>query len=441
MTKKKPDKKTGKKIRKKTRHKRRKKIKSRAKSIKDKRKESFDSFSMSTDEILIKIYSVFTEADLIISFDKIKVYMNPFNIIGEIKSIEENRPKNKLNEYGKSVVKYIKGKKKIDLLDLFDKGILFILHWNEGLLNGFNDMLLEKLTGYLTTNMNILQQYRLDASRSDIGGSLYFNDENYQRTSLVYKIHISVKSEYLFDALELFSQYPKLGHFPCFKIVFPKFQHSEYKNIPHFMEKIDNPDRFIREYEEITGATASANIVLYPFIEKDDVFEDKVLIPFMKFWNKQCDTMWARDHNYLWFNTRLGSSLYFAYGYDTASRLGCYVDNNESDCINFKITDNLKKLQNRYCENEDFSDDDMKCLEKNFNLNLTDLCDDSLNSIPNVWGTRRKMKEIKHVKNKCLTKKKKKHPTDISEELDAVKKAIEEIRVSKLHQGLALGDL
>ena len=46
----------------------------------------------------------------------------------------------------------------------------------------------------------------------------------------------------------------------------------------------------------------------------------------------------------------------------------------------------------------------MKCLKTNFNLDLNDLCDDSANSIPNVWGTVRKMKEIKYVKNKCLTK-------------------------------------
>jgi hypothetical protein len=48
----------------------------------------------------------------------------------------------------------------------------------------------------------------------------------------------------------------------------------------------------------------------------------------------------------------------------------------------------------------------MKCLKTNFNLDLNDLCDDAKNSIPNVWGTVKKMKEIDYVKNRCLTKNK-----------------------------------
>jgi len=381
------------------------KTKAGAKSTRDKRKESFSSFRFITDELSIKTFSGFTGSDLSIVFDEVEIFLNPFNIIGKIKSIDNNRPPKELNEYGKSVVKYLKTKTRIDLVDLFDKGILFILYCDENLANGFNSMFSSYLTEYLDYKMKNISIYSLDRETSNIKGSIYFNHENNESTSQVYKIHISVKQEYLFDALELFSYYPKLEDFPSFKIVFPKFQHSEYKQTPHFMQAIDEPLKFLREYEEITGATAAASIVIYPFSDKDEVFEDEILLPFMKFWNENCDDDWAREHNYLWFNTRIGTSLYFAYGYDTAQRLGCVADNNERDCVWFRKTENLTKLQERYCGNEDFSDDDMKCLKDNFNLDLDDLCDNSENSIPNVWGTRRKMKEIKHVKNKCLTKK------------------------------------
>ena len=255
---------------KKTKSKSTKHILSGAKNIDEKRKEGKLRFSLDTTDLSINTYSSFKEPDLKISFNKIDVYFDPLNIVGTVDNINENTSKSKRNEYGNACSEYLLPKKQISLLELYDKGILFALGCRGHYRGSLNQVFLDHLVDYIDNDMKILKDYFMNTLDSSITGSIYFDyyhgsgARRHSGTSNYYKIHISVKLEYLFDALKLFSEYSKLTDLPAFKIVFPKFQHSEYKNLPEYMNLLDNPYSFLREYEELAGATASANIVIYP---------------------------------------------------------------------------------------------------------------------------------------------------------------------------------
>ena len=140
----------------------------------------------------------------------------------------------------------------------------------------------------------------------------------------------------------------------------------------------------------------------------------------MKYWNTNCDPDWARDNNYLWFNTRIGSSLYVAYGYDTYDRLACYLDHDDSKCNQFKITDNMKNLKKKYC-GKDISSDDIDCLKRNFNLDVSELCDDSEYGITTMYGAKG-ANEIKHLDSICLNDKASGKATDKAPSKESLKK-------------------
>lgn len=224
------------------------------------------------------------------------------------------------------------------------------------------------------------------------------------------KLHISVKYEYLWDALELLNQYEELdNHFPIFKFAWGDFRHVEYKNKLGILETLED-DRF-REYiktlRNLGLSALAANIVLYPKkVNGEDGKESLIdlktvaIDPFIAWWNGQEEQKrWKRDHNYLYFNIRVGETLFMAYGHSTAVRMYCHWD--RGSCDNFIRENPLKvieNLRNKFCsrsdEGADYSresvvnDTDRECLLHYFNLTEEQLCDDKINSLSSIYGLR-----------------------------------------------------
>jgi hypothetical protein len=265
---------------------------------------------------------------------------------------------------------------------------------------------------HLTTNsLFIVGPYKRNFKREAAGyGSTYFLSSKgwKERKTEHVKLHISVKYKYLWDALELLNEYgdEKLNdHFPIFKFFWGGFRHVEWKNQIGILKSFSKPEfrEYIKEREPLLS-TGAANIVLYPkkVKDKDDNeslinLKKEVLEPFITWWNeKEEQRDWKRDRNYLYFNIRLGETLFMAYGHDTDSRFNCFYETypqlRDSKCKNFireKPIDVMQNLRNKFCSiPDDINATDKECLLDRFNLTKEQLCDVNKNSLPSIYGIR-----------------------------------------------------
>jgi hypothetical protein len=334
--------------------------------------------------------------------------LDNYNLIGYVDKIERVKPLGKFTELEKPLNDYIN---KLERVRLFN----YREFLNTGIVHQFTSHRLpsEKvMNDYLRKSKSIFLNRNIS-----IGGTPSYTtfhlktrerSTNLTACTRFVKFHISVKFEYLWDALELLNQYEGLDdHFPEFKFVLPRYHHVEYKNKIGILGELEDEKfkEYVNTYAHLAGATLAANIVLYPNeVYGEDGKENllklktEVLDPFITWWNKQDkQKRWGRDRNYLYFSIRLGETLFMAYGHDTESRLNCYDETNrmvrDRKCINFtrkKPIKVMQNLQNKYCSRSaDVKDADEECLSHYFNLTEEQLCKDREGiSFADIYGLR-----------------------------------------------------
>lgn len=234
-----------------------------------------------------------------------------------------------------------------------------------------------------------------------------------------FKIHLSVKIDYVFDALMKFLEFQEQNPEHCFdsfKIFRTGVKHIDYKttdiqkyfinyNKENIQDKLD-------EYFFNIGSTGSANIVIYSNSELNsgNHFKEslRILIDFWKDVENETDPegirigdKWRRSHNYLLFNFKAidCDTLFFACGFDTKKRLDLYDRWVNEDYVPDYYNYTLLQMNNRntiYRSNiiNDERDElctlfsrgrHEKCVLKKYGIDLSTLCND--HRIANIYSS------------------------------------------------------
>lgn len=198
-----------------------------------------------------------------------------------------------------------------------------------------------------------------------------YSGKSYGSQDMRYKLHISVKKEFIGDAVTKFQEYfNKISKYNKYiynyKIIIPDFRHSEYKTVDGAKKGYDSlPD----EYKKYL-LPAAANIVIYPStnISKMTGGINGFVSDFKYWWVRYFENTYtdaARDENYMMFNFRIPGTrtLFFAYGADTDSRL--YGE----DGYTFIEPSVIKNLKEQFCSRGSRSSSTVPaCLKDSLNI-------------------------------------------------------------------------
>ena len=198
----------------------------------------------------------------------------------------------------------------------------------------------DKITDELTYKDSYINWLKNKQKITD--GHCIYPEEPYGSQDMRYKLHISVKKEFIGDAATKFQQYFESNkeYIYDYKIIIPDFRHSEYKTVYNANRGYNSlPDGHKKDL--LPGA---ANIVIYPSTRLDI---DIVVTDFKNWWLQNFEntnTDAPRDENYMMFNFRIPGTrtLFFAYGSDTYDRL--FGEN-----TNFNEPEVIKNLKSWYC--------------------------------------------------------------------------------------------
>ena len=286
-------------------------------------------------------------------------------------------------EYGKQVFSYLESKigKEVSLFEMLDYGL--ILLWsidNDEVAQIYNQRLIDlsklpdliqNIDYYIASDHQFPNLYPIPV----ISPPQWLERRGVDSNADMYKLHISVKKEYLGEALKSLFGYPKFfNYISNFKFVRPDFRHSEYRDLYGILNELNDGINLLKSLEVRNMSMAVANIVIYPFKGPDI---EEFVLDFLSYWNR-IETEhpeWKRNHNYLRFNIRLSDTAYFAYGSDTNSRISCMED--PTLCDPYTEPPIITKLKSDYCKPENRGRV-LPCLSDVFNINnYEELCDHS----------------------------------------------------------------
>jgi hypothetical protein len=287
-------------------------------------------------------------------------------------------------EYGKKVFSYLESKieEKVSLFEMLDHGLILLWSmdndevtkmYNQRLIDFSNSpVLMKNIRYYIAPDHQFPNLYPIPV----ISPPQWVERRGLDSNSHMYKLHISVKKEYLGEALKSLFGYPKFfDYISNFKFVRPDFRHSEYRDLNGILNELNDGINLLKSLEVRNMSMAVANIVIYPFKGPDI---EEFVLDFLSYWNR-IETEhpeWKRNHNYLLFNIRLSDTVYFAYGSDTNTRISC-MEGKLGACEPYTEPPIITKLKRDYCKPENRGKV-LPCLSDVFNINnYEELCDHS----------------------------------------------------------------